>query len=350
MVSIEHRGESAVLTVSNPPVNAVSGELASALAHALDEVIRDNSVAVIVIAGAGANFIAGADIRMLSAVIEGTADLPDLNTYLFKMEQSPKPVIAAIRGAAMGGGLETAMAAHYRIASGDVTLGQPEVKLGLIPGMGGTQRLPRLVGFDKALEMCVFGEPIGAEEALRAGLLDRIAEGDLLEEAIEFGRSVGGRVRRTSRDLCSPSGVDFEGWRKRARKKRRGEEAPLAAIDAVEAAALAFDAGFLREQELFRQHLRSPQAAAMLHVFFGERTVAKIPGLRSEVKPRPIRKAAILGAGFMGSGIAMVFANAGIPVRLSDVSEASLAPGTGEHSQTVCAARRRRDQAGFGWL
>lgn len=325
MISIELLEDVAILTVANPPVNAVSGAVANALSAAIDDLVADPSVRAIVLRGRGNLFIGGADIKMLSSVIEGTSQLPDLNSFLFKIEQSPKPVVAAISGPALGGGLETAMAAHYRLATPDAALGQPEVNLGLIPGMGGTQRLPRLVGVRKALQMCVTGEPLSAVQAHECGLVDEVVETDLAAAAVQFAHKVASLPpRKTSHLPCEPDESAVAEWRDKARKSRRCEEAPLAAVEAIAAACQGFEHGFALEQQQFRRRLASNQARAMLHIFFGERTVAKIPGLRAENPPAEIATAGVLGAGFMGSGIAVVLANAGIAVQLSDVSEAAL--------------------------
>lgn len=318
MVSVQRRGPVAILTLNRPPVNAVSGDVAAAFSTALDQTAADAAIAGIVITGAGSNFIAGADIKMLSDVSSGKTPLPDLNSFLFQIENSSKPVVAAINGAALGGGLEVAMAAHYRVADAGAMLGQPEVKLGLIPGMGGTQRLPRLAGIGKALEMCVLGEPVSATLALQAGLVDQVAEANVVEEAILFLLHRNPTPLRTSDRNCSAPPNLFADWRERAHRTRRGEEAPIAVIDAIEAAQLPLQQGFAREQRLFRERLASSQSQALLHVFLGERSVQKPP---TNARPVPITRAAVVGAGFMGRGIATVFANAGIPVRLSDVSD-----------------------------
>jgi 3-hydroxyacyl-CoA dehydrogenase len=335
MVHIERRNNIAIVTIANPPVNSVSGEVAAAISSAMDQIADDSLIEAIVMTGAGSTFIAGADIKMLSQVVgteavEGKDALPDLNGFLFKIENSRKPVVMAIHGVALGGGLEVAMAGHYRVALPDAKAGQPEVNLGLIPGMGGTQRLPRLAGPEQALQMCVLGEPIDADAALRCGLLDSIVEGNLLDRAIDFARSVIGTAPRVTAALPCPSATAelFTDWRAAAHRQRRGQHAPLLAIDAIEAASqLPFAEGFALEQKLFDHSLRSTQAKAMIHFFLAERTAAKVPGLRPDAKPRTIRQAAVVGAGFMGTGIAMRLANAGIPVLLKDITEDALQRG-----------------------
>ena len=249
------------------------------------------------------------------------------------MEDSTKPLICAIHGTAFGGGLEVAMGAHYRVAVASAQVGQPEVKLGLIPGAAGTQRLPRLAGVAKAVEMCAFGEPVKAPSALEAGIVDRIVEGDLLAGAIAFAREVlaKGEVPRKPRDRNEKLGdgaAIFAAAREQARKTRRGMMAPLAAIDAVEfATKLPFAEGVKKEAELFQKCLFSDQSKAMIHAFFGEREVAKIPFLPKDTPVREIRKAAVIGAGTMGGGIAMNYVNAGIPVILKETTQEALDRG-----------------------
>jgi 3-hydroxyacyl-CoA dehydrogenase len=248
--------------------------------------------------------------------------------------ENGKPTVAAIHGSAFGGGLELAMAAHYRVAAPTAQLGQPEVKLGIIPGAGGTQRLPRLVGVAKALEMCAEGNPISAQEALRLGLVDRVVELDLAAGALQFAREMGGKAAPKTRDRSEKLDAKeqntrlFSAAREKARTKQRGMTAPLAAIDAVEAATkFSFDEGCRIEQKLFQQCLFSRQSKALIHIFFGEREVAKIPDIPKETPTIPVTSAAVVGAGTMGGGIAMVFANAGIPVLLKDADQLALDRG-----------------------
>ena len=326
------RGGVLVLTVDNPPVNALDREVLESLAAAVERAAADGSVGAIVLAGAGKNFIAGADISLFPRIAAGEIPPVPWQDYLNRIEACPKPLIAAIQGAALGGGLETAMACHYRIAARTAQLGQPEVNLGLIPGAGGTQRLPRLAGVGKAMEMCAFGEPLGAGAALEAGIVDRVVDGDPLEAAVEFALS-SPPVRRTrdrSERLCSPeeaeSLADF--FRQSARQRMPHQKAPEAAVEAVAAAArLPFEEGLAAERRLFEQCLHGEQAKALIHVFFAERSTAKVPELASLPAPPPVRRAAVIGAGTMGSGIAVCFANAGIPVRLADASPEALERG-----------------------
>jgi 3-hydroxyacyl-CoA dehydrogenase len=324
----------AVITINNPPVNALSPGVPEGISEALDEIARDpNSIAVVLI-GAGRTFVAGADIKefgkMTAAKPRGAGLLP----LLLKIEDSTKPVIVAIHGTAFGGGLELAMAGHYRVALSTAQVGQPEVKLGLIPGAAGTQRLPRLAGLAKALEMCVSGNPVRAEEALKLGILDRIIEGDLLSGAVAFAREVASRPGPKTRDrnekLGDPTSnaAIVSAAREAATKKQRGLLAPLAAIEAVEAAArLPFEEGCKLEQKLFLDCLFSAQSKALIHVFFSEREVWKIPDVPKDTRILPLISAAVVGAGTMGGGIAMVLANAGIPVLLKEADQGALDRG-----------------------
>ncbi|MBV9267674.1 MAG: enoyl-CoA hydratase/isomerase family protein, partial [Acidobacteriaceae bacterium] len=253
LVKVSKEGDVAVLTIGNPPVNAVDPGVAEGILAGLRSAWDDPSVQAVVVMGAGQTFIAGADIRLLQKIAEGKAPLPDLRTFVGAIESSPKPVVMAIHGAAFGGGLETAMAGHYRVIAPGAQVGQPEVKLGLIPGMGGTQRLPRLAGVAKALEMCAFGEPVSAQEALKNGIVDRVIEGDLRAGAIAFAREVAGAaVPRTCDRNEKLKGADpgmFAKARETAAKLRRLQLAPLEAIAGVEAGTqLPFEQGCDREQ------------------------------------------------------------------------------------------------------
>lgn len=325
-------GDIAVLTIGNPPVNALSPGVPEGIRDGVERAAAAHEVSAVVLIGGGRTFIAGADIKEFGKITSGERPRDvGLNPILNAIEQSPKPVVAAIHGTALGGGLETAMACHYRVAAPGAQVGQPEVKLGLIPGAGGTQRLPRLAGVAAALEMCVSGEPVNAARALDYGIVDRIVEGDLLPAAVAFAREAAGKPFRRTRDRDEKLTADpalFEAARAQARKRRRLEIAPVAAIAAIEAATrLPFDEGLAEEARLFLECLFSTQSKALIHVFFGERTVSKIPGIGKEVTPLPIRRAAVVGAGTMGTGIAMTYLNAGIPVSLKDTDQAALERG-----------------------
>jgi 3-hydroxyacyl-CoA dehydrogenase len=334
LVMVTRDGDVGVLTVNNPPVNALSPGVPEGIVAGVEAFQKDATIRAIVLIGGGRTFIAGADIKEFGKITSGQKR-PDigLQTLLLTLEDCHKPVVAAIHGTAFGGGLETAMACHYRVGVAAAQVGQPEVKLGLIPGAGGTQRLPRLAGVAKAAEMCATGEPVRAADALQAGILDCVVDGDLLQGAVAFAREVadrGGPPRKT-RDLTDKLGdraaalQALQVVRDAVRKRARGLMAPGKVIDAIEAAVtLPFADGFRREAELFRECLFSDQSRGLIHVFFGERAVAKVPGLAKEVTPLPIRRAAVVGAGTMGGGITMAYANAGIPVLLKEVDQPAL--------------------------
>ncbi len=335
LVQLTRDNDIAVITINNPPVNALSPGVPEGIARAIEEINNDNAVKACVLIGGGRTFVSGADIKefgkMRSGNAPGTMTFPDLLT---RIENCRKPVVMAIHGNALGGGLELAMAGHYRVALASAQVGQPEVKLGLIPGAHGTQRLPRLAGVAKAVEMCAVGNPIKAEEALRFGIVDRLVDGDLLSGAVAFAREIAGKpVPKTSErneKVGTPkeNAALFAAARDAARKKQRGLMAPLAAIDAVEAATkLPFAEGCALERKLFVQCLESDQSKALIHVFFSEREVAKIPDVPKDTLVIPVNRAAVVGAGTMGGGIAMVFANAGIPVLLKEADQPALDRG-----------------------
>jgi len=332
-VSLRLDGSVAVILIDNPPVNALSLETIDGLAAALSQAEADPAATAIVVAAAGRTFIAGADIKGLENVVwGGDTGAPEMHDLLQRIEQCPKPVVMAIHGTALGGGVEVAMAAHYRVAVASAQLGLPEVNLGIIPGAEGTQRLPRLVGVDAALTMIVSGRPVKAAEALQSGLIDRIVD-DLVPGAVAFAAEVaaaGGPHPRTSerRDKL-PAASELPAMvaaaHELAKKVRRHQHAPAAAIAAVSAAAtLPFDEGCRRERELFYELIKSGQARAMIYAFFAERAVAKVPGVGKDIAVPPVSTVAIVGAGTMGSGIAMACANAGITVVLTDTEQAGL--------------------------
>ena len=334
LVELTRDREIAIITINNPPVNALSPAVAQGIANAIEQVIKDDSVKAVVLIGAGRTFIAGADIKEFGKITSGKSPRGAGLLPLLLQIENGKPTVAAIHGSAFGGGLELAMAAHYRVAAPTAQLGQPEVKLGIIPGAAGTQRLPRLVGVAKAVEMCAEGNPISAHEALKFGLVDRLIEGELLKGTLQFAREIARKPAQKTRERNNKLGSEgqntqlFSAAREKARTKQRGMTAPVAAIDAVEAATKpSFDEGCQVEQKLFQQCLFSDQSKALIHIFFGEREVAKIPDLPKETPTTPIDSAAVVGAGTMGGGIAMVFANAGIPVLLKDADQPALDRG-----------------------
>src|SRR5579859_6076960 len=335
LVHLTRDNEIAIITVNNPPVNALSQGVRAGIADCIEQFAADPTLKAAVLIGAGKTFVAGADIKEFGQVTSGKmqggiAFVPMLK----RLEDLEKPVVMAIHGTAFGGGLELAMAGHYRVASPDAQVGQPEVKLGIIPGAAGTQRLPRLAGVAKAVEMCAEGNPVKAKQAHELGIVDRIIEGDLLKGAVAFAREVAGKPAPKTRDRNQKLGTPelnariFAAARDAARKKARGVLAPQAAIDAVEAATkLPFDQSVEFERELFTKCLYSDQSKALIHVFFGEREVAKIPDVPKETSVIPVKSAAVIGAGTMGGGIAMNFANAGIPVLLKETDQAALDRG-----------------------
>jgi 3-hydroxyacyl-CoA dehydrogenase len=334
LVSFTRQGDIGVITINNPPVNALSPGVPEGIMAGIEAAAKDAEVKAVVVIGGGRTFIAGADIKEFGKVTSGQKGRFTLNPLLMAIEDSKKPVVMAIHGTAFGGGLEVAMSGHYRVAVASAQVGQPEVKLGIIPGAGGTQRLPRLAGVAKAVDMCAFGEPISAKAALDAGIIDKIVEGDLLAGAVEFAKSISGRLILKTRERneklqdAIANAAAFASAREQARKTRRGQIAPLAAIDAVEAATkLSFNDGIEREAEIFRVCLFSTQSKALIHAFFGERTVAKIPDIPKDTKTYEIKRAAVIGAGTMGGGIAMNYANAGIPVIIKETAQEALDKG-----------------------
>jgi 3-hydroxyacyl-CoA dehydrogenase len=331
-VTLSLDGSIAVIRIDNPPVNALSPETIDGLSAALADAAANPAATAIVVYAAGRTFIAGADIKGLENVVwGGDTGAPEMHDLLQRIEQCPKPVVMAIHGTALGGGVEVAMAGHYRVAVAEAQLGLPEVNLGIIPGAEGTQRLPRLVGVDNALTMVVSGRPIKAAEALQNGLIDRIVE-DLVGGAVAFAREVattGTHPKTSERTDKLPKAAELPAMvaaaHALARKIRRNQHAPAAAIAAVEAAAtMPFDQGCQKERDLFFELIKSGQAKAMIYAFFAERAVAKVPGVSKDLPVAPVSTVAIVGAGTMGAGIAMACANAGITVVLTDTAQAGL--------------------------
>jgi 3-hydroxyacyl-CoA dehydrogenase len=348
LVKVSKDNDVAVITIDNPPVNALSPGVPEGILAAIDDVNADPWVKAAVVMGGGRTFVAGADIKEFIKMTSSGNRRGTLLPLLLHIEDSAKPVVMAIHGQAFGGGLELAMAGHYRVASPTAQVGQPEVKLGIIPGAAGTQRLPRLVGVAKAVEMCAGGNPVPAREAAALGLIDRLIEGDLLAGAVAFAREVAGKPAPKTRERAGKLGTAAENAaifavaRDTTRKKQRGLKAPLAAIDAIEAGVgSSFDEGCQTEAKIFMECLFSDQSKALIHVFFGEREVAKIPDVPKETPVLPVSRAAVVGSGTMGGGIAMVFANAGIPVLLKDVDEATLNLGMGKIRKNYATSVQR---------
>jgi len=347
-VDLAGHGRVAVLTVDNPPVNALSQHVRKGLHDGIKQATADGAVQAIVIVCAGRTFIAGADITEFGK----PPSEPSLHVVLDLIEGSPKPVVSAIHGTALGGGLEVTLACHYRVGVKGARFGLPEVKLGLLPGAGGTQRLPRVVGVEKGLQMMVSGDPIGADEALRVGLIDEIVDGDLATAGVAFAEKVLDEKRplRKIRDLTDKIAAArskpeiFAEFRKSVARQTRGFRAPENIVKAVEAAvSLPFDQGIKRERELFVELLNSPESKAQRYFFFAEREAAKIPDVPADTPAKEIKKAAVIGAGTMGGGIAMNFANAGIPVTVVEVAQEALDRGLGivRKNYEATAARGR---------
>jgi 3-hydroxyacyl-CoA dehydrogenase len=350
-VRYERRGTVAIATVDNPPVNALSSSVRQGLADSLAKALADDEVKALVLIGAGRTYIAGADIREFGKPMTG----PGLQQLITDYEKSPKPIVVAIHGTALGGGLEVALGCHYRVALPSAQLGLPEVKLGILPGAGGTQRMPRVIGIKAALDMITSGDPIPAAKAKAIGLVDEIVEGDLLAGAIKFAETVaipggtaGRRVSENNDKLGDASPAFFAEQRKAVAAKARGQIAPVKIVDAIEAAAtLPFAEGMKKEREVAVELMAGTQSKALRHVFFAEREAAKIPDVPADTPVRPVKSVAIIGAGTMGGGIAMSFANVGIPVTLIDSTDEFLDRGLKriKDNYAVTVSRGRLAQA-----
>jgi 3-hydroxyacyl-CoA dehydrogenase len=333
VVTLDRQGGVAIVTANNPPVNALSQGLRAGLLDGLKEAIADASVGAIVLTCAGRTFVAGADISEFGKPPRP----PGLTDIVGAIEASAKPIIAAIHGTALGGGLELALACHYRVAVPSARFGLPEVKLGLLPGGGGTQRLPRLVGITKAMAMITSGDMVGADEAKEIGLIDEIVSGDLRAGAIAFAEKAATRAKpplvrdRDEKIMAARANPGaFDEFRKTHGRRWRGQMAPNHIMKCLEAAVnLPFDQGIAEERRLFQELLNSDQSKAQRYFFFAEREAAKIPGLSSDTKPVEIKTVAVIGAGTMGGGITMNFANAGIPVTLIEQDQKNLDRGLG---------------------
>ncbi|MDR2838202.1 MAG: enoyl-CoA hydratase/isomerase family protein [Azonexus sp.] len=324
------QGEIAIATIDNPPVNALSLGVRAGLMDAIERAGADPGVKALVIIGGGKTFVAGADINDFGKPYAE----PSLYTIIDALAACAKPVVAAIHGMALGGGLELALACHWRIAAPGAKIGQPEVKLGLMPGGHGTQWWLRLAGPEAALEVATSGNPVGVEAAHKMGMVDKLADGDLLAGALEFARQLAaeGRGKRDidalSAGLKNVDSQLFADFRKKNERKWRGLLAPQKIVDCLEASChLTFQQGAALEKAAFQECERSPQSRALIHLFFAEREAAKVAGLSPTIKAAPVASAGVIGAGTMGSGIAMALANAGIAVTLLDLSEAAVSRG-----------------------
>ncbi len=324
-------GAVAVITLDNPPVNGLGYAMRTALVAGIDSALADPNVRAIVVIGAGAMFSGGADIREFNT--EKSSAEPTLRTVIRSVEACAKPVVAAIGGVCMGGGLELALGCHFRVATVDATVALPEVKLGLLPGAGGTQRLPRAIGVEAALHMIVSGTSVRAGELQGTALFDDMVTGDLLQGALAFADKVVTQARplRRLRDIeidYPNANAFFQSARNSARAKSANLPAPQKCIDAIAAAvSQPFDEGMRIERELFLQLLHSPESRALRHAFFGERAAAKLADVPADTPTRPIASVAVIGAGTMGSGIAMNFLNAGMPVTLLETKQEALDRG-----------------------
>lgn len=330
--SIEKRGSIGIIWIDNPPVNAISQTVREGLLSAVKIAANDSEIAALVLACRGRTFMAGADI----AEFASGPKPPSLGEVVNTLGDSPKLIVAAIFGTAFGGGLEVALACNYRIALPSALIGLPEVKLGILPGAQGTQRLPRLAGVDFALKTITSGNPVTAEDALAAGAIDRIANGDIADAAVAYAEELlanNAPLRRTHEMAIDGTKYDteyFADFRKSIARRSRGLNGPERCIKAVEAAVnLSFADGVKRERELIQESFDDPQSKALQHVFFAEREATKIPGLPHNVELKSISSVGMIGAGTMGGGIAMNFANVGIPVTLLEMSQENLDKGLG---------------------
>src|SRR3954469_13000636 len=334
-ITTRRHGDVLIVTSNNPPVNALGHAVRDGLVKAIEEADADAAVKAVVIICQGQTFFAGADITEFGT--PKSFESPALPQVVDRIEACTKPVVAAIHGTAFGGGLEVALASHYRVAVPDARLGVPEVKLGLLPGAGGTQRLPRVAGVARALEMAATGNPIGAKEAYEIGLVDRLIEGDLEQHAVAFAEEV-----RDVRPIPKSSARDdkleearanpaiFDSFRKANARKFKGFDAPEYNVRAIETAvAKPYAEGVLEERRLFMELMTGTQARAQQYFFFAERKAAKIEGLPEDTKPREIRRVGVIGAGTMGGGISMNFLSAGIPVTIVEMAQEALDRGTG---------------------
>ena len=350
LVDFQKQGSIGVITLNNPPVNALSVNkgLVQGILDAIKEGDHDHHIRAFVIIGGGRNFSGGADISEFGKPYDpGKAMLPDVLAYV---DTVTKPVVAAIAGPTMGGGLELALGCHYRIALTGAQIALPEVKLGILPGAGGTQRAPRLMGVKKALDFMVAGDPISSETAKESGLVDEVVTGDLRAAAISYANRLlkeGQPVRRASQltaALDQPAEAFFAAARERIGKVWRGYPAPLAIAACVEAATnLPFAKGVIFERQQFEKLVKTDESRALRHLFFAERQVSKIPDVPDDTATREIKSAALIGAGTMGGGIAMNFANAGIPVKMLELNREALDKGLGivrkNYAATVAKGR-----------
>jgi 3-hydroxyacyl-CoA dehydrogenase len=353
LVDYQRQGSIGVITFNNPPVNALSVNkgLLQSLLDAFKEGDHDHHVRAFVLIGGGRNFSGGADISEFGKPYDpGKATLADLLAY---MDTVTKPIVAAVSGPTMGGGLELALACHYRVALTGAQIGLPEVKLGILPGAGGTQRAPRLMGVEKALDLMVAGDPVSSEKARELGLVDEVVAPDLRAAAISYANKLLKESRGVRRASQLSAVIDrpdtfFAAARERIAKAWRGYPAPLAIVTCVEAAvSQPFAKGLAVERQQFEKLVKSDESRALRHLFFAERQVSKIPDVPEDTPTREIKSAALIGAGTMGGGIAMNFANAGIPVKMLELNQQALDKGLGivrkNYAATVAKGRLTQD-------
>ncbi len=339
-----------IIKGANPPVNALSYEVRKGLIDTLQLFLKDSNINGIILCGEGRTFFAGADISEFGKPMQS----PNLNDVIFEFERSNKPILAALHGTPLGGGLELAMGCNYRVALSTTKLGLPEVKLGIIPGAGGTQRLPRLAGIEKALSMITSGIPINADDALNSGVIEEVFEDNLIENAMNFIKSKLSLddhpiVSKLSEKISNVQNEVFENFSNKLEKKYRGRKSPLCAIEAVKATTnLSFTEGLEKERELFKLCHDSKESSSLIHMFFSERKALKIPDIPKDTKILPINSAAVIGCGTMGGGIAMNFANVGIPVTVIEESKESLEKGMKiiekNYSNTVSKGRMSENE------
>ncbi len=352
VVSITAADDIAVITIDSPPVNAINQALRSGLKRAFTELANRSGIEAIVLCCAGKTFVAGADIKEFDTGIAA----PGYREIYRLIEDSEVPVIAAVHGTALGGGVELALACHYRVAQEPASFGLPELSLGIIPGAGGTQRLPRLIPLESALDMMLSGKPVTAAQAREQGLVDRVCAGAPKEAAIAYAREliIQGRGPRRSRDQpvrgAEHAGELLSAKRAQVAKTMKNRNSPVAMIDAVQAAVeLPFDEGIKVESAKSDELPQASESRALRHLFFAEREVRRIPGLSSTIRPRSIERVGIVGAGTMGGGISMCFANAGIPVTLLDTAQDHLDRGLAtivkNYQRSVSRGSLAQDQA-----
>ncbi|MBV68977.1 MAG: 3-hydroxyacyl-CoA dehydrogenase [Pelagibacterales bacterium] len=318
-----------IIKGANHPVNALSYEVRKGLIDSLQLFLKDDNIEGIILCGEGRTFFAGADISEFGKPMQS----PSLNDVIFEFENSNKPIVAALHGTPLGGGLELAMGCNYRVALSSTNLGLPEVKLGIIPGAGGTQRLPRLAGIEKALSMITSGTPINAKDALNSGIVEEVFPDNIIENAMNFIKSKLSLdnhpiVSKLSEKVSNIQSEVFDNFSNKIQKKYRGRKSPLCAIEAVKATTtLTFTEGLEKERELFKLCHDSKESSSLIHMFFSERKALKIPDIPKDTKILPINSAAVIGCGTMGGGIAMNFANVGIPVIVIEDTQESLNNG-----------------------